>query len=281
MSKTEIYFFSGTGNSLYVAKELRRRLPQAELIPIVKLLHQDTIVSAGETVGLVFPLHGMTVPVPVRLFLRKVDLRSARYVFAVVTRAGTVSRAFEYVGKRLRKQDRRLDAGFVINMPHNDPKLVDFRVATKEEMTVLESTAQAQLDSIQEIVSHERKHREKDLTGVGFPFIRPIRYLVERLILFAMFLSERKGVKDYFYTDAKCTGCGICERVCLARKIRLAGGRPVWEEKVKCYMCYTCLNYCPAQAVQIKSKWYMKSYTPEKDRYPHPYATVDDIAGQK
>ncbi len=42
-----------------------------------------------------------------------------------------------------------------------------------------------------------------------------------------------------------------------------------------------CLNYCPAQAVQIKDKWFMKSYTANNGRYSHPYATADDIAAQK
>jgi flavodoxin len=38
---TEIYYFSGTGNSLYVARELQKRVPEAELIPIVSLLKNN------------------------------------------------------------------------------------------------------------------------------------------------------------------------------------------------------------------------------------------------
>lgn len=32
---------------------------------------------------------------------------------------------------------------------------------------------------------------------------------------------------------------------------------------------------------KIKSKIYMKSYTEENEKYCHPYATANDIAGQK
>ena len=35
---TEIYYFSGTGNSLFVAKELQKRLTDSNLIPIIGLL---------------------------------------------------------------------------------------------------------------------------------------------------------------------------------------------------------------------------------------------------
>jgi len=88
-------------------------------------------------------------------------------------------------------------------------------------------------------------------------------------------------VKNYFYADSKCTGCGICEKVCPSQKIRMDNHKPVWQRNINCYLCYACLNYCPSKAVQIYSKLWMKSYTNEKGRYPHPYATVKDIAQQK
>ena len=30
----EIYYFSGTGNSLFIAQELKKRLPECSLVPI-------------------------------------------------------------------------------------------------------------------------------------------------------------------------------------------------------------------------------------------------------
>ena len=42
MTKTEIYYFSGTGNSLVVARSLAEKL-SAELIPIVPLFKKDAI----------------------------------------------------------------------------------------------------------------------------------------------------------------------------------------------------------------------------------------------
>lgn len=34
----DIYYFSGTGNSFHVAKELQKRVPEVNLIPIVSLI---------------------------------------------------------------------------------------------------------------------------------------------------------------------------------------------------------------------------------------------------
>jgi Pyruvate/2-oxoacid:ferredoxin oxidoreductase delta subunit len=58
-------------------------------------------------------------------------------------------------------------------------------------------------------------------------------------------------------------------------------GKPVWHKDIQCFFCHACLNYCPEQAVQIKSSRLLKSFTEENERYSHPYATADDIAGQK
>ena len=69
MSNVEIYYVSGTGNSLHVAKELQKRILERNLIPIVSLLNKDRVKTNGEAVGLVFPIHGMTIPIPVKKFL--------------------------------------------------------------------------------------------------------------------------------------------------------------------------------------------------------------------
>ena len=63
---TEIYYFSGTENSLHVAKELQKRIPKANIIPIVSLLNKDVIETKGETVGFVFPIYFTAIPIPER-----------------------------------------------------------------------------------------------------------------------------------------------------------------------------------------------------------------------
>lgn len=89
---TEIYYFSGTGNSLYVAKELQKRLPESKLLPIVSLLNQDTIQTQADTIGIVFPIRGPTFPIAIKMFLIKADLESTDYIFAIATRGGTSCR---------------------------------------------------------------------------------------------------------------------------------------------------------------------------------------------
>ncbi|MCX8129550.1 MAG: EFR1 family ferrodoxin [Clostridia bacterium] len=281
MSKTEIYYFSGTGNSLLVAKELQKRLPEAKLIPIVSLLKQDTIKVNGETAGFIFPLHGMTIPIPVRIFLKKLDLNSASYVFSLVTRAGTKCLALNSVNKILKRKGKCLDSGFTLTMLSNDPKFEDYDVPNSESISRMESEIRNKLDFVSGIITNREKYLKKDSDYIDFPFIKPVNFLLERIVLLGIFWADITRTNRYYYADSKCTGCGICEKVCLSGKIEMRAGEPLWRKNIKCYLCYTCLNYCPKQAVQIKSKIYMKSYTEKNGRYPHPFASVSDISGQK
>jgi hypothetical protein len=118
--------FSGTGNSLHVAKELQKRDPETNIIAIVGLLDNAIIETRGEIVGIVFPIHLAMAPAPVMEFLKKLDLKSADYIFALATRAGSPHRAFIDLDKILKKKGKSLDSFFTLNMASNDPKFEDW-----------------------------------------------------------------------------------------------------------------------------------------------------------
>jgi len=281
---TKIYYFSGTGNSLHVAKELQKRIPEAELIPIMSLLDKDLIKTNGQTVGFVFPTHALTIPIAVKKFLRKIDLDSAEYIFAVATRYGTIFRGFEKIDQLLKKYDKHLDSHFILNMGNNEgPRShKDYKVPSQREISEIESVVQGRLDSIQRIVLNKEISREKDSEYfIEFPYNRLFNFISEKLVLLSMSFSEYIGGVNYFCSDSKCNGCGTCEKTCLSGKIKMVDDKPVWQKNIFCYMCFACVNICPAQSVQVNDIPFVKSYTRENGRYPHPYATVKDIAGQK
>jgi len=270
---TEIYYFSGTGNSLHAARELQKQIPETTLIPIVSLLNRDIIETSAETVGFLFPIHLAMAPLPVRIFLNKLDLKSAEYIFAIATRAGSQHRAFNDLEKILKKKGKNLDSYFTLNMASNDPKFEGWHPATAEEIADLEVEVQNNLVHIQKIVLNKEKSREKDTT---FTVHMPVFSI---LALLLPFLNRLYNVE--FYSDSKCVGCGTCEKVCLSGKIKMFNGKPLWQKDFQCFFCHACLNYCPEQAVQIRSTRFLKLYTEENGRYSHPYAAADDIAGQK
>ncbi|MBN1214591.1 MAG: EFR1 family ferrodoxin [Candidatus Lokiarchaeota archaeon] len=277
--KTEIYYFSGTGNSLYLAKQLQSLLPEINLIPIAKILRFNYIETKGENIGFIFPCHGLTIPIPVRKLLKRINIKASKYFFAIVTRGGSIFRGFPKINKLLKKQGKKLNASFVITMGLNDPKLKAFKVPNKRELKAIEINVQEKLRLIENVINHQKNYHD-DNSGVRFSKFSIVNLIMERLIPFAVHYIAPK-VKQYFYIDSKCMSCGICEKVCPSQKIIMKNNQPIWQSIVNCYYCYACLNYCPTESIQIYSQFYMKSYTPERGRYPHPYANVKEISNQK
>jgi NAD-dependent dihydropyrimidine dehydrogenase PreA subunit len=275
---TEIYYFSGTGNSLHVAKELQKRMPGTKLLPIAGLLHKESIHTHSEVVGFVFPIHMMTYPFPVKKFLKKLDVRSVDYIFAVSVKGGTFILSDLQLTRILIKKGKRLDCYFDLKMPYNSPTgvmpvripgMINYPPA-ETEISELESHLQSRLDTIKTIVMNKEKNPADD-SPHGFSLL--LKKIVS--ILMAPFENFKERSKINYYADHTCTGCGICEKVCLSGKINMSAGKPVWQKQVQCYFCYACFAYCPLQAILVR-----KLYTEKQGRYVNPDVTAHEIAAQ-
>lgn len=271
----EIYYLSGTGNSLHAAKELGKRIPDTELIPIAGLKDKPGISSKRDTVGFVFPVHFMTAPKIVFRVLERLDLHSAQYIFAVATRCETPCRImYEQIEKILKKKGKRLDSYMTVTMASNDPKFRNWKPCPQEKLDAMEAVLQRKLDLFRNIVLNREEFHEED-REITFQ----VSPLAERLgVLAAAFFGDGR---EKFYADPGCSGCGTCEKVCPSSKIRMVNGKPEWQKKHDCFSCYACLNFCPEKAVQLKSTPPMKFYTEQNGRYLHPDILRDEIAAQK
>lgn len=271
----EIYYFSGTGNSLHVARELEKRIPDTVLIPVVGLKDRKSIKANADTVGFVFPLHFITMPRIVKDAIEKIDLKSVQYIFVIVTRQGTpCSSMIASIEKMLNKKGKSLDAYLIFNMANNDPKFKSWHDPTEEELKKYESEIQNRLNAFQDIIMNKEKFRETD-NNIVFP----LSPMMERICFLLARISG--GGREVFYSDSKCTGCGICEKVCLSQKIKMIDGKPFWQKSERCFSCYACLNYCPARSIQLKSNMFVKFYADLNGRYSHPEVAAEDIARQK
>ena len=61
--KTIIFYFSQSGNSLYVAKQIARNLENTTLVSIPEAIHNNKYKYSGyEKVGFIIPLYFMGMP---------------------------------------------------------------------------------------------------------------------------------------------------------------------------------------------------------------------------
>ena len=92
-----ILYFSGTGNSKYVAKRIADALGDEILNLNDRIKASDTsLVETGERVIIVTPTYAWRIPRVVRDWLRKTELRGAKQVWFVMTCGSEISNADRY-----------------------------------------------------------------------------------------------------------------------------------------------------------------------------------------
>jgi len=261
--ETTIYFFSGTGNSLKIAKDLAEKLGNSELIPIAKVWQMENLKSKSEIVGFIFPLYYSGLPKIVYDFINKLNLSKSNYFFTVVTSTGDINeQTLQQLNKILKKKSKKLNAGFYINMPNN--YIIGFDIHSEERQKEFFETAIKEVKIISKIVNN----RENNLTQDIFKKDVTRSAKVNKSFRDSVYESDKS-----FYADENCNSCGICEKVCPVNNIILINGIPEWQHK--CQQCLACINFCPEKAIQFGKE------TLKTQRYHHPEIKLQDIASQK
>lgn len=146
--KTIIYYFTGTGNSLAVARTIAAGLGDCELVPIASLKERhNEICHRNERIGIVCPVYHAGLPCIVAEFAEHLAISYAPYVFAVVTpgRIGALA-MHQLNGILYRKNGRHLDAAWTVRMPGNYPPVI--QVPSGCEQHEILKAADAQLTEI-------------------------------------------------------------------------------------------------------------------------------------
>jgi ferredoxin len=274
---TRIYYFSGTGNSLHIAREVASLIPEVKLLPIVSLLKKEWIEINEDKVGIICPVYVNSIPIQVQRFLKKIEIRKVEYLFCMVTHGGfaNVKIPRRVLQRILKKKGRELDAYFALKMTNNSATgiMPTFIPGVKswadwikiEKVEEREKHAMKELKGMVDIIEKGRKNIPTGRDGLG-------------TVLFDRFINtfpESPNRRISFFTDETCTGCGTCERVCLSGTVKMVEGKPTWRKDVNCFHCYASFNFCPEQAILVKN------YKFKDGRYHHPDITADDIASQK
>ena len=252
-----IYYFSGTGNSLHVARHLADALGE-RLSPMV-----TPGATQDEAIGLVFPVYAWSIPQVVEAFIRRGPLQTApkgSYIYAVMTCGDDMGYADKELDKALQSaMGRKFDAVFSVQMPNVYVCLPGFDVDSskvckekyaREEKVVKEVAAS--------VKAKEAVRRFK--RGV-FPWTKTyvIRPLFNRYLL----------TDKYFQVDAsRCIACGRCRKSCPVGNI-IIDEVPKWQSH--CAGCLACYHACPYHAINFGKMTQKKGqYNLMKQLYANP-----------
>lgn len=251
-----IYYFTGTGNSLWTAKALGKELgePAANLAADP----ETPLCCADERIGFVFPTYMGDLPWLCKKLLLTARLRPDSYIFLVMTSSGgTSGRAFSSMDQALLSAGCRLAAAFDLQMPGNCV------VSSAAENAARLAAAPEKVRAIAEAVAARRQNYVSAGRTAGEGF-------VERSFFYGTHSLRRLTMMKQFRVTDACTGCGVCASVCPTGNIRIRDGRAVHGDD--CAACYACLHWCPVYATRLTVPG-LRS----RPQYHHPEVALSEL----
>lgn len=250
--KTEIFYFSGTGNTFYAAKTIAENMKQGKLVPIAKIFGSEYKISLEcKRVGFLFPLYYLSMPEIVMRFIENLEIPDDIYVFTVITRGfPPMGGAIKHLKDILKKKGIKLDFGSYLDMPSND--LILFGTFKDKKKKKMLQESKKELKNIMNKVNHNEEY----IAMEPFSFLRKIRH--------SSFLKRLKDTDLHYWVKDTCNGCGICQKICPVENIYLNDNLPVWKCSQTCQECEGCINYCPSKSIEYSNK------TIKQERYHHP-----------
>lgn len=224
-----IFYFSGTGNSKWVAKNIAEKINDKAYD--ISKLNEPPEIRDEKQIGLVFPIYAWGIPEPMILFAKKL-MKSNAFAFGICTCGANAGIALKKLSKIY-----QLDSCYSVIMPSNYIIGEDI----EKESIILNKIENAKKEI--EKISIEIMQRKKiyHVNEGKYPKLKST-------IVNTGFNKFARTTKPFYVDKDKCNGCGLCSKSCPASTITLVDGNPIWN--TKCYQCLRCINYCPQKAIQ-------------------------------
>jgi len=249
----DIYYFSGTGNCLALAKQIAAGMDGCRIVSIAQEMRKSKIIIDADSVMIIFPVYAYDPPGLVMRFLKCAEFH-CRYVTAVATYASRFGAALLRVKKILGRKGVRLNYSAAVKTVENYIPIFGI-----PKDTYVEKRLKLQSEQAEEIISYikEEKYNSPKKKFFSGRFIS---------LIFRSF----KWIFPLFYRASKyCNGCGKCEKLCPVGAITLKKKRPKFS--LKCSQCQACLNWCPHKAIRFLR------YKHKSGRYTHPDVSINEI----
>lgn len=260
--RTEIFYFSGTGNTLFLAKELNQALNRGSdsstLAAIADFARGTPVSSTADRVILAFPVYFVDFPEPVRHFLADLEILPDAKVYTLGTCGANDWGVLASARRQLAAKDLVLAGHFRFLMPDNSIVFPTEKAAQE----ALVDSAKDRIGEVAQIIRAGESHFDDGSTSYA-RLVTPVMRWVCRSAL---------GFTDMKLDARRCTGCGVCASVCPMNVISKEGLKPEWTDRKNCATCFACIHYCPSKAVRFR-----KQKPGEDFQYRNSYISLSEM----
>ena len=247
-----ILYFTGTGNSFFIARSLAQAL--GDSLCHINNAPQD--LTQEKLIGLVYPVYTYDAPAVVKMFADTLVLNKDAYMFVIATCGSTPGNAILSVKQRLENNGASVAYSRIVSMP--DCSAPAMNNNPNDQIKKLESVPALLNQMAVDIQARKHDLQHAKCTAMGT--IMNTR---------AMQPIGIAAVRQYVNMD-KCIGCGICTRVCPQENIVIQEKKALIGDH--CTQCLACVHFCPQQAMEIRHK-----PMPKEWQYHHPEVILKNM----
>lgn len=232
-----ILYFSGTGNSAYVARRIGKETGDEAIDLFEKIRdHDHTTLHSERPWVVVSPTYAWRIPRILQHWLERTTLSGSRTIYFVMTCGGNIGNAEKYLARLWEAKNMRGQGCAPIVMPENYIAL--FTTPDRNQALEIIARAEGEIDTIIRLIQNGERFPTPSLT---------IKDRMSSGIVNDLFYPMFVHAKKFTVTD-RCVSCGKCANVCPLTNIRLVDQRPVWGED--CTHCMACICRCPVEAIE-------------------------------
>jgi len=232
-------YFSGTGNSKYIAEMFCRNM-NAECHSIEENINFGQLIASQEMIGFCYPIYGSRVPRIMREFARRyIECLKNKKIIIFCTQlifSGDGARVFTDVFPRNYINVCYAEHFLMPNNVNNlfilplesDKKIQRYIIRTERKMWLV----------CNNIKNGKIKRR-------GFNIFSRFLGLFQGVF---MPMWEKRALNLVTIYD-ECNQCGLCVSICPMRNFENQNGKII--TKSNCTICYRCINKCPQKAIAV------------------------------
>jgi ferredoxin/menaquinone-dependent protoporphyrinogen IX oxidase len=249
MYKAVVFFFSGTGNTWWVADRIKKQLDQRGInadtvsIDTVDAKKADWWIKASDIVFFGWPVYGSDLPAPMKRFIDGLmTVEKGKHVHTFCTQMKFSGDGAWLYHKNFEAKGLVIDTAEHFVMPSNISVWNGLLAPPKNEekiariMDACEKKIALYIDTL---MRGAARVRGRHAGALGIWQRAPYR-------LFYKNMQDLLGVdKD------RCTKCGLCARLCPSANIKMKDF-PV--HLGQCDLCMRCYAFCPENAITYRGK---------------------------
>ncbi|MCB9498746.1 MAG: flavodoxin [Bacillales bacterium] len=234
-----ILYFTGTGNSRYLASVLKDQLND-EVVSINDLIKNQVNKTFFSQKPYIFitPIYFGRIPKIVADFILCYTFEGSNKVYFISSYYSGPYDTQKYNKELSQKKNFEYMGTYTIQMPQGHIVLTNCS-NEGEAKSIIASSTEKVLKEIEKIKTLSPFLEEKTKGKIVSNLVNP---------LFYTFIAKSKDFK----ANDKCIACAKCVSLCPLNNISIVNSLPLWGNN--CTHCMACINSCPKEAINYGNK---------------------------